>query len=116
MVLAAKIVVAGNPAAPYWLILTYLLHTMGELFLSPVGLSSVTKLAPQRYVSQMMGIWFLATALGNLFAGLFAGEFDPNNVQEMPGLYMGIVQTSIGAGIIMWIFVMPIKKLIGDIK
>ncbi len=116
MVLAAKIVVAGNPAAPYWLILTYLLHTMGELFLSPVGLSSVTKLAPQRYVSQMMGIWFLATALGNLFAGLFAGEFDPNNVQEMPGLYMGIVQTSVGAGIIMWIFVTPIKKLIGDIK
>ena len=54
MVGAAKLVAAGNQATPYWLILTYLLHTMGELCLSPVGLSSVTKLAPPRFVGQMM--------------------------------------------------------------
>ena len=68
MVGAAKWVTAGNQAAPYWLILTYLLHTMGELCVSPVGLSSVTKLAPKRFVGQMIGIWFLATSLGNLIA------------------------------------------------
>jgi len=113
MVAAAKLVVAGNEAAPYWLILTYLLHTMGELCLSPVGLSSVTKLAPRRFVGQMMGIWFLATSLGNLIAGLLAGRFNPEALNEMPGLFMQIVVVSVGSGVLLLLFVKPIKKLIG---
>ena len=116
MVAAAKLVVAGNEAAPYWLILTYLLHTMGELCLSPVGLSSVTKLAPKRFVGQMMGIWFLATSLGNLIAGLLAGRFDPEALNEMPGLFMQIVVVSVGSGVLLLLFVNPIKKLIGSDK
>lgn len=116
MVGAAKLVVAGNQAAPYWLILTYLLHTMGELCLSPVGLSSVTKLAPKRFVGQMMGIWFLATSLGNLMAGLLAGRFNPESLNEMPGLFMQIVMTTVGGGIILLIFTKPIKKLIGKLE
>jgi POT family proton-dependent oligopeptide transporter len=115
MVAAANLVVAGNQAAPYWLILTYLLHTMGELCLSPVGLSSVTKLAPKRFVGQMMGIWFLATSLGNLMAGLMAGRFNPEALNEMPGLFMQIVLTSAGAGLLLLVFTKPIKKLIGKI-
>lgn len=113
MVAAANLVVAGNQAAPYWLILTYLLHTMGELCLSPVGLSSVTKLAPKRFVGQMMGIWFLATSLGNLIAGLLAGRFNPEALNEMPGLFMQIVVISVGSGLLLLLFVKPIKKLIG---
>ncbi len=66
----------GIKASPFWLILTYFLHTTGELALSPVGLSTTTKLAPKRYVGQMMGIWFVGTAFGNLIAGLAAGRFD----------------------------------------
>ncbi|MEC7906989.1 MAG: peptide MFS transporter [Verrucomicrobiota bacterium] len=116
MVAAAKLVVAGNEAAPYWLILTYLLHTMGELCLSPVGLSSVTKLAPKRLVGQMMGIWFLATSLGNLIAGLLAGRFNPETLNEMPGLFMQIVVMSVGSGVLLLLFVKPIKKLIGSDK
>lgn len=116
MVGAAKLVVAGNQAAPYWLILTYLLHTMGELCLSPVGLSSVTKLAPKRFVGQMMGIWFLATSLGNLMAGLLAGRFDPESLNQMPGLFMQIVLTAAGGGVILLLFTKPIKKLIGKIE
>ncbi len=115
MVGAAKLVVAGNQAAPYWLILTYLLHTMGELCLSPVGLSSVTKLAPKRFVGQMMGIWFLATSLGNLMAGLMAGRFNPEALDEMPGLFMQIVLTTIGGSVILLILTKPIKKLIGKL-
>jgi hypothetical protein len=65
---AAQIVAGGQRALPTWLITTYLLHTFGELCLSPVGLSSVTKLAPRKLVGQMMGVWFLATSLGNLLA------------------------------------------------
>ena len=61
-----------NPVSPAWLIVTYFFHTAGELALSPVGLSSMTKLAPRGRVGQMMGVWFIAAALGNLFAGLTA--------------------------------------------
>ena len=115
MVAAAKLVVAGKQAAPYWLILTYLLHTMGELCLSPVGLSSVTKLAPQRFVGQMMGIWFLATSLGNLMAGLMAGRFNPEALNEISGVFFQVVLTVTGAGLLLLVFTKPIKKLIGKI-
>lgn len=64
-----------NGVTPFWLCLVYLLHTTGELCLSPVGLSTITKLAPRRITGQMMGIWFLATSLGNLIAGQIAGKF-----------------------------------------
>ena len=116
MVGAAKLVTAGGKAGPYWLILTYLLHTMGELCVSPVGLSSVTKLSPKRFVGQMMGIWFLATSLGNLIAGRLAGRFDPKLLNEMPGLFWQIVLTTVGTGLILLVFTKPIKKLMGDVK
>ena len=116
MVGAAKLVTAGSQAAPYWLILTYLLHTMGELCLSPVGFSSVTKLAPKRFVGQMMGIWFLAASLGNLMAGLMAGRFDPESLNEMPGLFMQIVLTTVGSGLLLLMFTKPIKRLIGKLE
>ena len=99
MVGASTVVVNGDPAAPTWLILTYLWFTFGELALSPVGLSVTTKLAPKRFVGQMMGMWFLATALGNLIAGQIAGEFDAENVAAYPDQYMSIVMTAGGAGI-----------------
>ena len=116
MVGAAKLVTAGNSAAPYWLILTYLLHTMGELCVSPVGLSSVTKLAPKRFGSQMMGIWFLATALGNLIAGLMAGRFNPESLDDMPGLFLQIVLIAVGSGLLMLVFTKPIKRLMGNVE
>jgi POT family proton-dependent oligopeptide transporter len=65
-----------NPVTPAWLVVTFFFHTVGELCLSPVGMSTITKLAPKGRVSQMMGIWFVATALGNLFAGLVAGRME----------------------------------------
>jgi len=111
MVGASAIVADGDKVMPTWLIMTYLLHTFGELALSPVGLSVTTKLAPRRYVGQMMGMWFLASALGNLIAGQIAGEFDANNVAAFPGQYMDIVLTAGGAGLIMLLFSKPIKKL-----
>ncbi len=100
MFFAAKLVAAGDRVLPTWLILTYLLHSMGELTLSPVGLSATTKLAPRRYVGQMMGVWFLAAALGSLLAGLLAGAFT-GDVADMPGLYQQIVLTTAGAGLIL---------------
>ncbi len=116
MVFAARIVTEGGKAGMFWLVFTYFLHSIGELTLSPVGLSATTKLAPRKYYSQMMGIWFVATALGNLFAGLFAGNFNPENVQEMPNLFLSVVMLSVGAGIVFMILSPFTKKWIGNIK
>lgn len=114
---AALIVVTGEKVAPTWLILTYLFHTTGELCLSPVGLSAVTKLAPARYVGQMLGTWFTASALGHLIAGLLAGHLaDDHNIADMPDRFLFVCMTTAGAGLILLMFTRPIKRLMGDVK
>ena len=115
MIGASAIVADGEKALPTWLIGTYLFHTFGELALSPVGLSATTKLAPKGYVGQMMGIWFVGAALGNLIAGQVAGDFDANNLAAFPGQYLQIVLVIGGSGIIMLLFSKPVKKLMGGI-
>jgi POT family proton-dependent oligopeptide transporter len=115
MAAAATVVASGSKVLPYWLTMTYLMHTFGELCLSPVGLSYFTKLAPQRFVGQMMGMWFLAISLGNLVASLIAGEFDASNVAAMPGQYMHIVYFSVGLGAVLLVLSRPVKKLMGGV-
>ena len=101
MFFAAHIAASGMKAAPYWLIMTYFVHTVGELTLSPVALSAVSKLAPKRFIGQMMGVFVLTYSIGNIIAGIFAGNFDPENVAEMPGLYLQIVEVSVVLGAIL---------------
>ncbi|MEX2302544.1 MAG: peptide MFS transporter [Bryobacterales bacterium] len=84
-----------------WLVVTYFLHTAGELCLSPVGLSSMTKLAPRGRVGQMMGVWFIAAALGNLFAGLFAGQLEQLAPTE---LFWNVALLVGGAGVVALLF------------
>ncbi|MEM9758552.1 MAG: peptide MFS transporter [Pseudomonadota bacterium] len=100
---------AANPgvgAAVTWLVVTYFFHTVGELALSPVGLSSVTKLAPKRLVGQMMGTWFMGTALGNLLAGLVAGQ-----IATLPPSQLFAVSASIAAGTgVLFILGTPVIK------
>ncbi len=115
MYFAAEIVTQGAKAGMGWLIFTYFLHSTGELTLSPVGLSATTKLAPRKYLGQMMGIWFVGAALGNLIAGLYAGNFDPENVREMPNLFMSVVWVGIGAGVIFLALSGWMKNWMGDV-
>ncbi|MDH5501589.1 MAG: oligopeptide:H+ symporter, partial [Gammaproteobacteria bacterium] len=115
MIIASTIVASGELAMPTWLILTYLFHTFGELAISPVGMSATTKLAPQRYVGQMMGIWFVGAALGNLIAGQVAGDFDADNLAAFPDQYWQIVMTIGGAGLIFVVLTKPIRKLMSGI-
>lgn len=98
MFFAAQIAATGMKAAPYFLVLTYFLHTVGELCLSPIALSAVSKLSPKRFIGQMMGIFVLTYSIGNIIAGLLAGNFDPNNVGQIPNLYLQIVVFSVGVG------------------
>ncbi len=114
---AAGFVVQGDKVAPTWLILTYLLHTTGELCLSPVGLSAVTKLAPARYVGQMLGTWFTASALGNLIAGLAAGHLaDETSVAQMPDRFLLIFLTTAGAGLLLWLASPYIRRWMGNLR
>ena len=118
MVFAARVAVQGDLAAPTWLLLTYMFHTFGELSLSPVGLSLITKLAPKKFYGQMMGMWFMSVSLGNLIAGRVGGEIsggDQDALLAMPDQYMTIVYITVGAGIVLLLFTKPIRKLMGDV-
>jgi len=115
MVAASNIAVKGELASPFFLTFTYFLHTIGELCVSPVGLSSYTKLAPKRYVSQLMGIWFVGASLGNLIAGLFAGGFDESNILQMPALFNQVAIITTIFGLILLVFWKPIKGWMGGI-
>ncbi len=95
-----------------WLVVTYFFHTVGELCLSPVGLSSVTKLAPRDRVGQMMGIWFVGAALGNLFAGLAAGRLE---TLAPSALFWNVALITGGAGALSVLLAPLIKKLIRGI-
>ncbi len=101
-----------SKVGPIWLIVTYFLHTSGELCLSPVGLSSVTKLSPRHLVGQMMGVWFMGSALGNLIAGLAAGKLASLSSQ---GLFMKVALWGGAAGVLMLLLTPWIqRKLIGN--
>ena len=113
----------GLQTGVFWIILIYLLHTLGELCLSPVGLSSVTKLSPQRIVGFMMGMWFFASAAGNYVAGLIARAtasdssgvsndvFDLTQKQSFMDVYTDVGLMAIGCGIFLAILTPILKKL-----
>jgi POT family proton-dependent oligopeptide transporter len=114
MIPAARIVVSSAGAvkvSALWLVTSYLFQTLGELCLSPVGLSSMTKLSPRRYVGQVMGIWFLAAALGNLIAGLVGGRVDPEKLDQMPQLLNATTASLILSGIALGLLAIPIRRL-----
>ena len=96
-----------------WLVVTYFFHTVGELALSPVGLSSVTKLSPHRLVGQMMGTWFMGAALGNLVAGLIAGRIETLPPEQ---LFMVVASIVVGAGLLFLLFAPLINRLTHGVK
>jgi proton-dependent oligopeptide transporter, POT family len=101
--------------SPLWLVGLYFLEVIGEMCLSPVGLSTVTKLAPAKLLGIMMGVWFLAAALGNKLAGFFAGFFKADDPGRLVKLYGGIaVGLLISAGILA-LLTPKIKKLMGKV-
>lgn len=107
---------ADDPAvgvAMTWLVVTYFFHTVGELALSPVGLSSVTKLAPHRLVGQMMGTWFMGAALGNLVAGLVSSRIESLPPEQLFTVVASIV---VGAGLLFMLFSRVINRMTHGIK
>ncbi len=101
---------SGNLVSPSWLVVTYFLHTVGELCISPIGLSAITKLSPERRVGQMMGIWFVGAALGNLFAGLVAGQLETMAPHD---LFRTVAMITGGVGVFALVVAPQVKKLTG---
>ena len=106
---------AAGRVWPSWLLLTYLLHTVGELCVSPVGLSSITKLAPARMVGQIMGLWFMATALGNLIAGLIAGQ-GSSSAGQMAGHFWWVALSATGIGVFLLVLSKPMRRWMAGVK
>jgi POT family proton-dependent oligopeptide transporter len=118
MIVAANRVVAGGVGtlvSPWWLVGSYFFQTVGELCLSPVGLSSMTKLSPRKYVGQMMGIWFTASALGNLIGGLVGGHVDPNKLADMPVLFTRTTLFLFIAAGVLAVLSIPIRRMMANV-
>jgi POT family proton-dependent oligopeptide transporter len=99
--------------SPNWLVTCYFLHTVGELCLSPVGLSAMTKLAPARIAGFTMGIWFLSTSVGNYLGSVAASFYEK---LSLPTLFGYVGAFAIGAAVLMAIAVKPINKLMGGVR
>jgi proton-dependent oligopeptide transporter, POT family len=113
LVVAARLSQQGIQVSPMWLVATYLLHTIGELTLSPVGLSAMTKLAPARIAGLMMGVWFLAASVGNFVAGRLSGFYE---AMPLPSLFGTVGLFAIVAGLIMFALVPWMKRLMGEVN
>jgi len=100
MFYASQKAAAGLPVAASFLIATYFLHTVGELCLSPVALSAVSKLSPKRFAGQMMGVFVLTYAIGNIIAGKIAGGFDSSDLATIPPFFLDISILCIGFGLV----------------
>lgn len=112
---AASLTSEGR-VSPFWLVLVYFLMTVGELCLSPVGLSTVTKLAPPKLVGLMLGVFFFSISLGNYSAGWVAGFFEAGSGEAMISLFLKVAMTTGGAALILALMTPYIRKLMGHVR
>jgi len=107
----------GVKVSMIWLVLAYLFHTLGELFLSPVGLSYVSKLVPARMIAFMFGIWYLAIAIGNKLAAAVGGEIENITAQySLSTFFLIFTIVPIAAGLLVMMLNPMLKKLMHGVK
>jgi POT family proton-dependent oligopeptide transporter len=110
LVPAAQTAMTGVKVSFLFLTGTFFLHTVAELLLSPVGLSTFSRLAPERFVSQMMGFWFVAASLGNLMAGLLAAGMDTETAAGLPSAFLRMFMTSAAFGVVLVLLARPVTR------
>ena len=106
-------VASSTNASPWWLTLTYLLHTVGELCLSPVGMSAMTKLAPARIGALMMGTWFLSISVGDFIGGRLASVYETFPLPLLFGIVAGFC---IVLGALLVFLIKPMRRLMGGVN
>jgi POT family proton-dependent oligopeptide transporter len=115
MVPAAALTAAGK-VSPWWLVGLFFLQTVGELCLSPVGLSMMTKLAPPRYVGLVLGTWFLAAALGNKLAGVLGGEFTAGDPASLGRFFLSQGLVVAGGALLLLALVPWLRRQMGEVR
>ena len=108
--IGAQVALTEGFAGAQWLLLTYLFHTIGELILSPIGLAAISSLSPKRFIGQMMGVWFLASSLGAILAGLISGQATNEGLSSMPDLFNQIAIISSCFGALLILISKPLNK------
>lgn len=108
LAIAAQLAAGGVRVSPMWLAVVYLLHTVGELCLSPVGLSAMTRLAPARIAGLVMGVWFLASSVGNYLGGAVASLYESF---ALPTLFTAITVVALVATVIMALLIRPLARM-----
>jgi len=116
MIFASKSILAPGAglASPLWLVGSLLLLTLGELALSPVGLSAMTKLAPEGMQGQMMGLFFASIAMGNLVAAFFGGHVSADKIEGLPGLFTTMTIFLVVTAVLLLILAKPINKMLKE--
>ncbi len=114
MIFASKSILAPGAglASPLWLVGSLLLLTLGELALSPVGLSSMTKLAPKGMQGQMMGLFFASIAMGNLVAAFFGGHVSADKIEGLPTLFTTMTVFLVVTAVILLVLAKPINNML----
>jgi proton-dependent oligopeptide transporter, POT family len=116
LMIPASMLTAYGKISPLWLVGLYFLEVCGEMCLSPVGLSTVTKLAPVKLVGIMMGVWFLAASFGSKLAGYLSGFFVAQNSWQLTKLYGGIAIGLLIATVILALLTPSVKRLMGRVS
>jgi proton-dependent oligopeptide transporter, POT family len=116
LLVPAAVLTASGKVSPLWLVGLYFLEVVGEMCLSPVGLSTVTKLAPPKLVGIMMGVWFLAASFGSKLAGYLSGFFVADNSWTLVKLYGGIAIGLLVASVVLAILTPTVKRLMGRVR
>jgi POT family proton-dependent oligopeptide transporter len=107
LIQAAKLAESGVKVSPLWLVVTFLLHTAGELCLSPVGMSAVTRLAPARIAGLTMGVWFLALSVGNYLGGRVAALYEGFS---LPELFGAVAVYALAAAVLLGLLIKPVQR------
>ena len=112
MLYAVDLAIVSSPVGMRWLIITYLLQTWGELTLSPVGLAAFSKYSPKKYIGQMFGLWFTASAIGGVLAGLLGGDALGSGLDSISPVFGFMVKyyLLIAVGLIVLSFVIKTAK------
>ena len=120
LMVALSSMVDGNGKIPFWtLFMVYVIQSIGELFLSPIGLSMTTKLAPVRLGGLAMGCWFLSIAIGNNLAGIFAGRVSGESGMTVASAHAGYTfgfWALVGSGVLLFLIAPLIQKLMHGVK
>lgn len=118
MMLAAQNVLnnGGAGVSPFWLVGSILMLTLGELCLSPIGLATMTLLAPERMRGQMMGLWFCASALGNLAAGLIGGHVKADQLDMLPDLFARCSIALVICAAVLIVLIVPVRRMLENVQ